>query len=154
MDKKWVSNVVRFGDILFVFYFKDEYCGSDEIWCLDIRRKKWYKSAYATPKAFTDLTYIITDNNDQDLHLINFRDKKHWKVNGYDLIPNELVSARRQYYTPLISGYIRQQENKKLIPNIPFEVTQLILNFFPLFWCDCYYICHDLKKEVKFFVSD
>ena len=122
--------IVPFGDILFVFYLHTIHFNN--IWILDLIKQKWFISEYNVPKCFGRRTHLIRDKNDQDIHLLEFQDQLHFKVNGYELIPSTLILIRRKHYHSLIMGYIRHEEKQKNIPNIPSVLKQLILMFYPL----------------------
>ncbi len=130
-------DVLLFGDIIFVFYFKaidknDYKKKYDDIWCLDLLSTTWYKSKYNVPSEIGGESYAIKSGVSDDIHLLDFQNRAHFKVNSYDLLSKPFLKSRRDHYNPLIMGYMKQQENDNLIPNIPFVLKQLILNYYPI----------------------
>ena len=47
-------------------------------------------------------------------------------------MPNELLESHREYYQPLIMGYLREKENQNDFPCIPVVLKTIILKFFAL----------------------
>ncbi len=68
-----------------------------------------------------------------NVHLMDFYNKIHFKVDIFKIIPNEIIICHRKHFKPLIMGYIRQNENDLPLQSIPFPLQMLILTYFPLF---------------------
>ena len=125
------------GDIIFVFYLHaiaaNDDTKYDDIWWLDLLNEKWYKSTYNIPFGNRGDGYLMKSKNSDDIHFLStYYDKSHFKVNIHKLLSMEFINDRRDYYNPLIIGYIKEQEKNKLIRNVPFVLKQLILNYFPV----------------------
>ena len=111
---------------LVIFYFQGS--GFTDIYCLDLLQVKWYKLECNVPPSISFKCNVIKHN--QDIHFLQFTKKQHFKIAAHNLLPKEVVVARRKYYNPLIFGYIRYQETNDLVPNIPFVLKRLILDFY------------------------
>ncbi len=130
-------DVLLFGDIIFVFYFKardktDRKKKYDDIWWLDLLSERWYKSKYNVPQSIKWESYAIKGPIRDDIHLLDFENQEHCKVNPHDLLSKQFIKSRREHYNPLIMGYLKEQEICNLVPNIPFVLKQLILNYYPI----------------------
>eukprot|EP01084_Bolivina_argentea_P043043 79331_1 len=123
-------DVLLYDDIIFVLYFSDK--NDNEIWCLDLLHKEWFKSKYNVPKGVHRNSHVIKNNNN-DIHILDFHTQNNFSINMYDLLPNDLIKLRRKEYEVLIIGYIRQKENELMFQNMPLVLKQLILLYFPLF---------------------
>ena len=133
LDERYYKTVL-FVDVIFVFYFLG--INNTEIWCLDLLNDKWYKltdNAEELAKIDSDSIFIhalkIADSN--DIHLLSFKSQLHFTINVYDLLSTYFMKDRRGYFSSLIMGYLKQEEKSLSIANIPFELKQLILNYFP-----------------------
>ena len=122
-----------FNNIIFIFYFIEN--SYHDIWCIDLLNNKLIKTKYNTPtfNTYRYNIYAMKDNNN-NVHIINFIFGEKYIFNLHNLIPKEIITLHRKYYTPLIIGYIKQEENKNnFLSNIPYVLKQLILYYFPLF---------------------
>ena len=122
-------DVLFIGDILFVFYHGTKY---NDIWCLDLLNELWYKSKYIVPEVVHSYCYIMKIVNNAYVHILDFENGMHFKINFHDLLPIEFIKARREYYKSLVFAYIRQQVKRQSITNIPLVLKRLILNYFPI----------------------
>ena len=128
--------ILAFEYLIFVFYF-DKTKGA-EIWCLDILSNGWYKCDWNVPDRFCISTglkinvYVIKTKSN-NIHILDFHYGHHFKANLYDLIPRNVIKFHYLFYKPLVMGYIKQEENYKMIPSIPFVIKKLISIYFPLF---------------------
>ena len=84
-----------------------------------------------TERTFNQAKFVVKDGNNY-AHILNFLSGKHVKVDLFKLIPKELLKSHREYYQPLIMGYLREKENDNDIPCIPFVLKTIILKFFSL----------------------
>ena len=131
-DERYYDHVL-FVDIIIVFYFQNYGNKYNDIWILDLFCETWHKSQYNVPKGFDIDSYFLKNLTDDNIHVLDFCKQNHSTVNLHDLLPKELIKSRRKHYNPLVIGFIREQENKNLIPTIPFVLKQLIAYYFPLF---------------------
>ena len=103
-----------------------------QIWCHHLLDNQSYKSKHRVPEIMytdmSDFTYVIKDGQN-NAHILNYAGK-HVKVDLYKLIPKELLKSHREYYQPLIIGYLREKENENDISCIPFVLKTIILKFF------------------------
>ena len=132
-------DVLIIGDILFVFYFdahndEDIDVKYNDIWCLNLLDNKWYKSKYDAPSGLKRKSYSMKLKASNIIHLLNFEYQLHFKIDLHDLLSMEFIKARRDYYNPLVIGYVKQKE-KDCKTNIPFVLRQLILEYFPVIDC-------------------
>ena len=126
-------DVLFVGDIMFVFYVQITiFSKYNDIWLLDLLNSTWYKSTYNVPECLGHSWYVMKSINNIYIHILDFENGIHFKVNFNDLLSMEFINARRDYYNLLVIGYIKQQEKSKLISNVPFVLKQLILNYFPV----------------------
>ena len=106
-------------DIVFVFYFPKnyhDYTEENDIWWLDLLNKTWYKSIYNVSSGLSIHCYVMKSKNGDDIHILESGyDETHFKLNFHDLSSMELVNAQRDYYNPLLNGYVKEQEKGKLI---------------------------------------
>jgi len=118
-----------FDNILVVFYFKKK-----QIFILNLLNMKWYKSQYYIPDDFKCSymnCYVMKMNN--NIHIIDFKNNIHSKVNIFDIIPRDIIIYYRKHFQVLIMGYLRENENKFSLQSIPHVLKILMLNYFPLF---------------------
>ena len=80
----------------------------------------------------SDTLHMFKTKN-YDIHITNFENGDHFCASLYDLIPKEIKNIYLKYYAKLIIGFIRENEQNKLIPNIPFVIKKLLLTYFPCF---------------------
>ena len=121
-----------FKSLIFVFYFPKSRC--TDIWILDIRNTKWYKSPYQVPQTLNgDKNVYVLKGQNNSIYLIDFGNSHRYKACLNDLIPNSLETVYQNYYEPLVIGYIKKHENKLIIPNIPIVIKRLIWKYFPPF---------------------
>eukprot|EP01084_Bolivina_argentea_P148676 259894_1 len=123
-------DVLSFGDVIIVFYFGSS--GHYDIWCLDLLCSKWFKSDHSVPISVKYLAYCIKSINNY-VHLLNFEQKTHFKLNIFELFSRDMIISRRKIYQPLVMEYVRQQENNGFVSSMPFVLKQLILCYFQLF---------------------
>eukprot|EP01084_Bolivina_argentea_P241366 405224_1 len=118
-----------FDNILLTFYFETK-----EIFVLDLLKVKRYKSQYCIPNDFevVEENYYVM-KMDTNIHIIDCYDKIHFKVEILDIIPHEIIVPHKIYHKPLITGYIRDQQNELSLQFIPLDVQMIVLNYFPLF---------------------
>eukprot|EP01084_Bolivina_argentea_P127304 225161_1 len=125
--------LLAFDNIIFIFYFvKNSY---HDIWCIDLLNNKLIKTKYNTPKfsEYDQNIYVMKDSNNNG-HIINFKSGEKYTFNLHNLIPKEVIKLHREHYSPLIIGYIKQEETKNdFSGNIPNALKELILYYFPLF---------------------
>eukprot|EP01084_Bolivina_argentea_P072230 131186_1 len=127
-------DIIVFGDVIIVFYFGGGgICGYEDIWCLDLLSHQWFKSEYNTPVNAGDESDIFKNNNNNNIHVLDFYGQRHFTINMYNLFSNELIKLRRKHYNKLVIGFIKQQENNNIIPTIPFVLKNLIAYYFQLF---------------------
>eukprot|EP01084_Bolivina_argentea_P313062 542103_1 len=125
-------NYVLVNDVIIVFYFDCDYGSNyNDIWCLDLWCHKWFKSKYITPESVIGYARCIK-SNDNNVHVLDFESKYHFKVDIWELFPKDMIIERRKRHNTLIMGYIKEQENSLLL-NMPFVLKQLILCYFQLF---------------------
>ena len=79
----------------------------------------------------TKNSYAVQSNNN-NIHLLNFWDRTHFKVNLHDLLPIKFIESRRDRYNPLVIGYVREQKKENQVRDIPFVLKQLILKYYPV----------------------
>ena len=105
-----------------------------EIWVFDTLFNKWYKSEHCVPICFAavESCVVVLKWSDDCLHIIDFQDGTHYKVNIYALIPSELQKEHRSKFEPLIFGFVREFEKKNII-SIPYVLKKLIWKYYPLF---------------------
>eukprot|EP01084_Bolivina_argentea_P141481 248595_1 len=120
-------DIVSFGDTIICFYFGDS--GQFDILCLDLLCYQWFKSKVCVPNSIDWFAHCIKTIDDY-IHILH---KDHFKLNVYELFPNDMVVSRRKHYNKLVMGYIKQEENKHMISNVPCVLKQLILLYFQLF---------------------
>eukprot|EP01084_Bolivina_argentea_P260614 440168_1 len=134
VERSEYYDVLLFCDIIMVFYF-DGYGTNDlyEIWCLDLLCYEWYKSKYNVPKSIGSDTFFMKSNNNNDIHVLDFRHKLHFVVNIYDLFSDDMIKQRRKKYEILVIGFVKDEEKNMNLNNIPWPLKQLILLFYPLF---------------------
>ena len=75
--------------------------------------------------------FVMKDGNNY-AHILKFTSGKHVKVDLYKLIPSELLKSHRNYYQPLIMGYLRREENGNHIVCIPVVLKTIVLQYFAL----------------------
>ncbi len=93
-----------------------------------------FKLKYSIPNEFTNNGYnCYSFKININLHIINFYNKIHFKVNIFDIMPREIIQSNRTFYKPLIIGYIKQKEKELLLQSIPFPLKMIILTYFQLF---------------------
>ena len=133
-DQLDLDFILAFENIVIIFYLEKR--GS--IYFYHLLTNKTYKCKYKVPEKISsegDLgiydIYTYKDGYD-NAHILKFSSGKHVKVDLYKLIPNDLIVSHREYYKPLIMGYLRYQENQNDIQCIPFVLKTIILNFYPL----------------------
>ena len=107
-----------FKSLIFVFNF-DCLNRHKDIWILDIMNTKWYKSPYQMPQTLIlNANIFVLHGKDNSVYLLEFGEAHRYKVFLKDLIPNSLKTVYKNYYQPLVIGYIKQNENEFIIPNI------------------------------------
>lgn len=102
-----IEFIIGFGFCLFAFY-------SEQIWCLDLKRNKWYKLEQNTPKN----TRSVVKVNDNYLHF--YCNKKGWEISLYDLLPKDLIETHSKEQYKVVNGYVRNYHetlNGQVVPN-------------------------------------
>ena len=79
-----------------------------------------------------DTIYTLRGANNS-VHLIDLENGEHFKISLYDLIPKDLNKFYSLKYKSLVLQYIKQNENKQIIPTIPYVLKLLIWKYFPSF---------------------
>ena len=133
-------DIILFGDVLFVFYVQAEDTNDDikysDIWYLDLLNDTWHKSEYSTPDMLGDTgwgkIYALKSRDNDDVHLFNFREKAHFRADLNKLFTKKFIKSRRDFYNPLIMGYLKEQENQNIIMNLPYVLKQIILKYYPI----------------------
>ena len=138
IDPSEYNYILGFENIVFVFYFRETH--NLDIWCFHLLNNQSFKSQYKVPEDVKmtveapdspAMSFAIKDGDDC-VHIMNFETRKHVKANLYQLVPKALLKSHRNYYQPLIMGYLRTEENQINIPCIPLVLKTLILDFFAL----------------------
>ena len=122
--------IFAFDSIMFVIYCDHE--DMNEIWCLELMSKQWFKSHVLYPYELHDLDVIKT--NDNHIHCMNDV-KVNIRINLYDMIPLELMQFYSRYYVPLINGYVRLEYETKFGHgmHVSQDLKQLISKYFNAF---------------------
>ena len=101
--KKGKQVIVGFDCIAFVMFTEDD---MNEIWCLEMKTMKWFKSHLNFDRELRGCDFVKTDDN--FIHCLDY-ENIHVRFNLYDLIPRELFEFYSKYYLMLIDGYTRIQ---------------------------------------------
>ena len=124
--------ILAFENIVAIFDFQ-----ALEIWCHHLLDNKSYKSLYQIPESmeYSNYEYVqscVVKAGNNYAHILNFASGDHIKIDLHKLMPKGLLKSHREYYQPLIMGYLREKENENNISCIPFVLKTIILKFFAL----------------------
>ena len=122
--------LLGFENIIFLFYFPSTGC--KQIYCLDLLNMKWVKTKYVIPNCITSPFNIFVFKIGDNVHLIDFFSKYHFKIDLYDLTPFQVIKSHRKYYKSFILDYLRNKQRKNGLIPLPFALKILIVQYFPL----------------------
>ena len=127
-DLFYLEIIFGFDSIMFVIYCTEKL---NEIWCLELMSKQWFKSHAVYPYELHDLDIIKVNNN----HIHCMIDSQvNVRINLYDMIPVELMQFYSGYYVPLINGYVRMEYEQRYDQiHISQDLKQLIAKYFNAF---------------------
>ena len=109
--------------------FWDDYdndkTATNYIWCYDVEDKLWINTNIENQWKF-GLVQLVKYKN--ILHIINCRDRYHFTIDLFDVIPESLMKKYSGRYQILVYGYIRIKENMES-NKIPNDIISLISQF-------------------------
>ena len=119
---------------LIILIFND--LSNSDIWCLDLRNKKWFKSEYLMP--FT-VRWNVVNGEDNYLYFICYKDSRrqigyrcNFKISLFDIIPWEIYQINKDQNMILIHGFINDIA-KQIDLICPDSLINVILLYYPPF---------------------
>ena len=104
-----------------------------DIWCLDLKNKRWFKSKYKIPYMHQ---CTLVNGMDNFVYFLDYKKSEvavNFKISLSDIIPSEMYEINKENNTILINGYMNDiaKDTDYICPD---SLMNLVLLYYPSLW--------------------
>ena len=121
--------IYAFDSVVIIFH---QSITSSDIWCCDLRNKKWFKSKYKMPCMEE---YNVVNGEDNFVYFILYGSDTvafNFKISLFDIIPSEMYEINKEKNRMLINGFMNNitKDTDHICPDCLINVVSL---YYPQF---------------------